>query len=744
MSNPQTIVDIGGNNAGLKKALNESTTLIGRFAANLASVQTVAAQSIQNTGGGFAAMATKGLGSVASLAAVAGAAAISMANNTAAAANELNKLSASSGIGAQDLAKLNYAFSVGNVSSQELGQGLKGLAVKMNEAANGNEEAMNTFKALGVEVKDTSGKMRPIQEVLLDVAEAFKRMPDGAQKSALAVKLMEESGLKLLPVLNQGADAINKFGKEAEDIGIIFTPEQLAAAKEWEQNLIRLKAAGGGLAHVVGNEIVPHMAKLSSILLENKGAGLGWFDSLTAMLSGSNNPAQRVADLTEKLALLKAKRDELAKNGSPADSGLDAKIGETERALQYFSGKAQEAANAVQIAEEASAAKRSDLEQQLATKKAEMAKYVRYIQTGEQGLIEGNAKASVDRQIADQQRLVDAVREAWQKSRGDADKAKSDAASLSNQASSVRTNAADRATQMRESGLTEEERQSANASRAEEMLGQGRYYAAAAGAAQLDGRAKDFEQYAKQAKDFLERAQKFADASGNADLVEEAGKQQANLLDAQAKGKQKEAGALDEQAAQQAQTLNDLQGKLDAMKESARSIEVKLKTDDLAASIATIETQLASLTAPRQIPVSVVNSGSGGGSFADGAGIQGFARGGQLPGRAPHDRADNMLYWGTPGEWVIQRQAVRHYGPSFIDAVNRMMIPKYADGGLLGNLSIPSLPTPAIQGAGRTGSGSTVVLDFGKLGRYETQSSVDTAEELTRIIQRAAFQFGKR
>lgn len=46
MSNPNAIVEIGGDNRGLKKALNESSSLVAKFATNMASVQTVAALAV--------------------------------------------------------------------------------------------------------------------------------------------------------------------------------------------------------------------------------------------------------------------------------------------------------------------------------------------------------------------------------------------------------------------------------------------------------------------------------------------------------------------------------------------------------------------------------------------------------------------------------------------------------------------------------------------------------------------------
>lgn len=740
----QAIVEIGGDNSSLKKSLSESGGLVSKFAGNMAAVQAVAAQGMQKAGGGFAGIALNGLSRVAGMAGIVGAATIALANNTARAANEFNQMSASAGMSAQDLTKLAYAFNVGGVATQDLAQGLKGLAVKMNEAASGNAGAQDTFKALGVEITDTSGKLRPIQEVLLDVAEAFKRMPDGAQKSALAVKLMEEAGLKMIPVFNNGAEAIKQLGAEAEKLGLVFTKEQIAAAKEWEENVFRLKAAGSGLAREVGNEVVPQLARLTTVLLENRTAGLSWFDSIGAMFSGTSNPAERIVDLTKKLELLRAKQAEMAKNGSPADKGLDQNILNTEAALAYFEKKAREAAKSVENAEKQSATKRADLEKDLADKKAELAKYVRFVQTGEQGLIDANTKASVDRQIADQQRLADAVRGAWEKTRGDAAKARADAGALGEEASRVRTNAQDRAAQMRDANLSEKNKAANNASRAEDMLKEGRFYTAAAGAAQLDGRAEQFEKYAKQADEFLKRAERFAEASGKADLVEETGKQQEALLKTKEKAKQAEANELEAQAGQQAQALNEIEARIQALQESARNIQVKLKTDELVADIAAIEAQLAQLTAPRQIPVSI-QSTSGGPAPAD---APARAFGGPLPGRALHDRSDNMLYWGTPGEWVIQRPAVRYWGPEFLAAINAMRLPKFAMGGELrgaasaiSRLDVGSFSAKSLT---RNESKTPVVLNFGNSGSFTTEASGRVAEEIVRVFKKTALAKGRR
>lgn len=73
-----------------------------------------------------------------------------------------------------------------------------------------------------------------------------------------------------------------------------------------------------------------------------------------------------------------------------------------------------------------------------------------------------------------------------------------------------------------------------------------------------------------------------------------------------------------------------------------------------------------------------------------GSGTPAFASGGMVGGSAPHPRADNVLARVTSGEFVHQVAAVRHYGINFMRDVNAMRLPRFADGGLVGDLASAS------------------------------------------------------
>lgn len=89
--------------------------------------------------------------------------------------------------------------------------------------------------------------------------------------------------------------------------------------------------------------------------------------------------------------------------------------------------------------------------------------------------------------------------------------------------------------------------------------------------------------------------------------------------------------------------------------------------------------------------------GGGIGSFIDrwytGGKVKGYASGGLIPGTAPSDpKRDNIMATVDnnglaairSGEYIQSQPAVDYYGTSFMDKLNRMEIPRYALGGVVG------------------------------------------------------------
>lgn len=221
-------------------------------------------------------------------------------------ADQLSKLSQRTGVAIESLSALNYAAGLNDATFDDMGEALKGLSNKMFEAASKGGEAAEAFDALGIRVTDSAGKLRGVDAVLLDIADAFSKMEDGAGKSAIANKLMEESGIRLIPTLNNGRAGLEGMRKEAEALGGIMGDDLAKASVELNDNLTRMQTLAQGIAASVGNALIPTINALATEFLNARRAGLSFMEALTGigLSNPTKSPAEHIARLNAELETL--------------------------------------------------------------------------------------------------------------------------------------------------------------------------------------------------------------------------------------------------------------------------------------------------------------------------------------------------------------------------------------------------------------------------------------------------------
>ncbi len=191
--------DVDGQNKIV--ALNRGLTSLGTTAAGV----TGAMRGLTGASAGLSGA----LGTLAPLLSVAGLA--GMVKGTLDAADNMNDLAQSTGVSVEALSRFNKAAAVSGTNLEGVSKGLVKLNKAMVDAATGGKESAATFAALGVNVKGADGQLKSADQVMLEVANRFKAMPDGAAKTALALRLFGKSGAELVPLLNMGGDAIDKM-----------------------------------------------------------------------------------------------------------------------------------------------------------------------------------------------------------------------------------------------------------------------------------------------------------------------------------------------------------------------------------------------------------------------------------------------------------------------------------------------------------------------------------------------------
>jgi hypothetical protein len=665
------------------------------------------------------------------------------------AADALDQMSERTGVSVEDLGRLQYAAKLSGVESEQLGKSLQALSGEIVAAAGGSESAIAKFKRLGVSVQDTTTKqIRQANEVLLDLADAFSNLPEGAERSARAAEIFgAKLGGVMVPFLAQGRTGIQALGDEIERLGGLMTAGTAKAAAEFNDNLDRLKTTSSAAGIAIANALLPTLNKLTTEFITARGAGFSFLGalSLTGTIGTVEKQIERVTARLAELNAEKARGQGRGLAGAISGKNVADDIAQQEKLLKFYEalrdkGLQDEAANA---------AKRLALGAQLQTKLGELEK-LRSVAAGKASadiLLEDDKRTAA--QIANAEKLRDALRSAWQESLAASKSATEEAKKLIALAATTRTAGADKAAEIRRSQLPQEDQDKANQRDFINLSDTAAENALMAKFAAQQGRVEAAAKLAESALKDAERAQKFADKLADpeqqARATERLADAQATAQEAQAKIQEKKAADATDVAKQQADRIKTLDAEIAALQKKAGEISVQVRVDEALGAIANLKAQIAALEDKTvTVTVNTVQSGNAAGAedyaaYAAAADFrkEGFARGGYT-GPGGKWQPAGVVH---AGEFVLRQEVVRQRGMlAWLQRLNREglgALPGFASGGLVSGLSIGMARAP--QAAAQR---AAAVFNFPDLGSYRVTMDADPLRQLEGAFARLALQKG--
>ena len=193
-------------------------------------------------------------------------------------------LARTSGMSIAASSELAFAASQVGMDTATLTQNIGFLSRSINSLEKNTDSAGNVFNRFSIEVHDANGKLMPTEKIVAEVADRFASMPDGMQKSALAMSLFGREGRAMIPLLNQGSAGLEKMGQNAKSLGLVFDnvsalKSYVAAQRQWDATLKSLQIQ-------IGNSVLPVLTAFSK--------------AITALLQAFNriDPATRSTIIT--------------------------------------------------------------------------------------------------------------------------------------------------------------------------------------------------------------------------------------------------------------------------------------------------------------------------------------------------------------------------------------------------------------------------------------------------------------
>jgi hypothetical protein len=182
--------------------------------------------------------------------------------------DELWKTSQKTGIAVETLSGFKLAADKSDLSLQALATGLARMSRTVSEAQLGMKEYQEILQRAGLVAVDSTGKMRSMDDMLYDLADKFKGMPDGVEKTALAMDIFGKAGMEMIPLLNMGREGLKAEREEAEKLGLVMSGETAKASEAFNDQLTTLKKALLGITLTIGQELLPIFRKAVDAIIE--------------------------------------------------------------------------------------------------------------------------------------------------------------------------------------------------------------------------------------------------------------------------------------------------------------------------------------------------------------------------------------------------------------------------------------------------------------------------------------------
>jgi len=213
---------------------------------------------------------------------------VATAKATAAYGDEVAKTSRQIGIQSDALQELRHAAQLGGASTADLDNGVRKFSRVLIEGRNGMESYKEALMAAGLTQDEINNKNLNTEDLMGRIADKFQEMPDGAEKTAIAMELFGRAGTKLIPMLSGGSKALAEQREEARKLGVVMSKDNLKASEDFTDELLRFEQVLTGIRNAIGAKLLPMFIKLGkrfqALFLANKKMIVSKIDSFFKML----------------------------------------------------------------------------------------------------------------------------------------------------------------------------------------------------------------------------------------------------------------------------------------------------------------------------------------------------------------------------------------------------------------------------------------------------------------------------
>lgn len=195
---------------------------------------------------------------------------------------ELAEFSDRIGISIEELSRLKFAAEQSGVGFNELQTSLQRMTRRVGEGTKATSDAL---AQLGLTLEDLQGLSA--DEQFREITKGFDGIQDSGQRAAVAMKLFDTEGVKLLQMLGNGSAGLESMTQQADKLGLTISGNSARSVQKLNEILGVMKGTMMGLVNQFLEGFLPALNSLSQAgageglvminqLFRNIGQTVGW------------------------------------------------------------------------------------------------------------------------------------------------------------------------------------------------------------------------------------------------------------------------------------------------------------------------------------------------------------------------------------------------------------------------------------------------------------------------------------
>jgi hypothetical protein len=182
------------------------------------------------------------------------------------AADELRDMSQKTGVAVETLNGLGFAAGQAGGDLESVAAAAGKVNKSVAEAAGGNKDMAEAYDKLGIKVRDANGNLKTADVIMAEVADKFKDWADGPEKSAIALRIFGKAGADMIPLLNDGGDAMRENIAYAKQYSGV-TEDLANASDNFNDTMGKLSVQQKGFYNSITSAVLPVLQTVADEML---------------------------------------------------------------------------------------------------------------------------------------------------------------------------------------------------------------------------------------------------------------------------------------------------------------------------------------------------------------------------------------------------------------------------------------------------------------------------------------------